>query len=273
MLYYLDYLTFAKHRAIDALDKELGATIQRLGAPPRPRRVVVMLPDLFDEYGQRPDALFWGELNGKTIDCTNLDDRIAVAKWWVDEVMLRWDREAYKNIELAAFYFVREDARCDPNKYLNDDIPLINACGEYVRSFGKRFNWIPHYGTCHKETWKALGFDVAYQQPNHFFTTTIPDSRIAETCNFAATHGMSVEFEIQRELLYEPQTFGPRMRTYLDGFEQYDVWQSASVMHYLGGSPNVIIPLSQSTDPALVTLYRQYCSILADRQKRFAIKP
>ena len=43
---WLDNILFPRNTSLDALDKELGVTIRRLCAPPRPRRVFLMATDL-----------------------------------------------------------------------------------------------------------------------------------------------------------------------------------------------------------------------------------
>ena len=81
--------------------------------------------------------------------------------------MTRFKKAKYKNLELAGFYWVDEDiATCkDLPKYVS----------QYIRSKKKEFVWIPYWKAKGYEQWKDLGFDIAYQQPNHFFTKDIPD--------------------------------------------------------------------------------------------------
>ena len=277
MLYYLDNLTFARNISIDALDKALGAVIQRLGAPPRPRRVVIMLPDPPPPQVNGA-SVNWGELNGKPLDFNNNEDRFAVVKWWVDEVLRRWDAAAYQHLELAGFYWLRENVYYWGYDYELDK-KFIRDCVQYVHGLGKRVYWIPYWEAKGNEEWKQIGFDVAYQQPNHQFNINVPDSRVAAACDFAESHGMGLELEWQKELFQDPETYAPRLWVYLDTFEQSGVWQDAAVAHYMGATvsgtnlPYAFIMLSQSADPRLVAIYRKLCSILAGRQNRFAISP
>ena len=273
-LHYLDFLTFDRDISIGALDKAVGATIQRLGDPPRPRRVVIMLYDPPPPQVNEA-SVNWGELNGKPLDFNNTEDRIAAVKWWVDEVIARWDRGAYKNLEFAGFYWHRENVYYWAYDYELDK-KFIQECIQYIHGLGKRVFWIPYWEAKGNEEWKQIGFDVAFQQPNHQFDITVPDSRVAEACNFAESRGMGMELEFQKELLIDPVTYAPRLWVYLNTFEQSGVWQNAAVAYYMGANlpnPNIhaYILLSQSTDPILVAIYHKMCSIIAERQKRFAV--
>ena len=78
-------------------------------------------------------------------------------------------------------------------------------------------NWIPYWQAKGHEDWKRLGFDVAYQQPNHFFNKSIPDSRLDEACAVARKNGMAMEFEFdERATIAAPDTFYDRMLAYID---------------------------------------------------------
>ena len=277
MLKYLDQMQFVKGKSLDALDKAVGATIQRLGAPPRPRRVVIMVPDPPPPEvtpNQRP----WGELNGKPLDFKYPEDRIAAVKWYVDQLMERWETAAFQNIELAGLYWLRENIFFWSYDY-DLDKQFVQTCLQYMKSKANRAFWIPYWEAKGSNEWKQIGFDVAYQQPNHQFDAKVPDSRVAEACNYAEMHGMGMELEWQKEIFLDPDIFIPRLMVNIEGFEKYGVWHEAAVAHYMGGTvpgtnlPYAFMMLSQSTDPRHVALYHRLCSILSDRQKRFAIKP
>jgi len=277
--WWINNRVFVKGKGIDALDKALGAVIQRIGPPPRPRKVVLMVGDapiLKDLSGALiADTKYWGELNGNVLDFKNVPDRVAACKWYIDQLLARWNAEAYQNLELAGFYMLSELICWYPfpigsltDRYAADKI-LNQELGNYVRSLGKRWYWIPAWGSS-VTTWKNYGFDVAYQQPNHFFSTSVPDSRLTDACNLAKSLGMGLEMEWDVRVFTSTQTFAPRMSAYLDYFAQHGVWGGAAVAHFMDGGPNPagfgMTGLSQSTDPQIVALYRRYCSIIAGRQ-------
>ena len=91
-----------------------------------------------------------------------------MTKWYIDELVKRFKAAKYRNLELSGFYWVAET-----NNYCGQ---LTVPISEYIHSLGKLFYWIPYWQSKGAEDWKALGFDVAYQQPNHFFNHSIPVS-------------------------------------------------------------------------------------------------
>ena len=251
-LWFLERI-FEKGKAVDALDKALGETTQRLGSPSRPRRVVLTLPEPIIQTEN------WGELNNKALDFKNTEDRIAAVKWFINLLLERWNKEAYQNIELAGFYWVAEEMG-------ESDTELMRAIGQYIRSLNKQFYWIPWWRSPGSKVWKDLGFDVAYQQPNYFFKLEVPDGRVEEACRFAKEHGMGLEMEWDGRVMSDTTNFARRLQGYLEGFEQAGVWKEAAVAHYMGG--HELIALSKSREPEVVALYRRLCSTIAERQKR-----
>ncbi len=249
-LWYLDRI-FEKGKAVYALDEALGETIARLGQPPIPRRVVLTLPEPI--IGTEN----WGELDGKEINFDRVEDRIAAVKWFTDQLMAKWDEAGFKNVELAGFYWVAEEMG-------DSDQTLMKAIGEDIRSRGKRFYWIPWWSSPGSKVWQELGFDVAYQQPNYFFTLTVPDDRVKIACDFGRDHGMGMEMEWDERIMSDTSNFARRMTGYLDGFEKAGVWETAAVAHYMAG--HGMIALSQNEKPEVRALYERLCRILAARQ-------
>ena len=276
-LNYWDNMLFAKNKSLDALDRELGEVIKRIGAPPRPRRIVLMVPDMPPPQvnpRQRP----WGELNGNNIlNFENTQDRLAVIKWYIDQIMERWEKAELKNLELAGLYWLRENVYFWAYDYERDK-NFIKECVDYMRyrSGGKTVFWIPYWDAKGSDEWREMGFDIAYQQPNHQFDSRVPDDRVAQACIFAEKHGMGMELEWQKELFQDPDNYVRRLWVNINVFEEFGVWSDAAVAHYMGGTvPGTNLPyalemLSQSNDPRHIELYRKLCSIIAERQKRFS---
>jgi len=251
-LWFLERI-FEKGKSVDALDQALGKTIERLGAPPRPRRVVLTLPEPIVQTEN------WGELNGKALDYSNTEDRIAAVQWFIDMLLERWKKEGYQHLELAGFYWTAEEMG-------DSDKELMQAVSKYIHRHDKRFYWIPWWRSPGSNVWKDLGFDVAYQQPNYFFKLDVPDGRVEEACRFAKQRGMGMEMEWDERVMSDTKNFARRLAGYIDGFEKEGVWKEAAVAHYMAG--HGMIALSQSTVPEVVALYRQLCSFIAERQQR-----
>ena len=249
-LWYLGRV-FEKDKAVHALDAAMGEAIARLGEPPSPRRVVLTLPEPI------LDTKNWGELDGKEIDFAHVEDRIAVVKWFADQLTREWEKSNFKNIELAGFYWVAEEMG-------DSDQTLMKAVGDDIRSRGKRFYWIPWWNSPGSNKWQELGFDVAYQQPNYFFKLTVPDDRVKIACDFAKARGMGMEMEWDERIMSDTENFARRMTGYLDGFEEAGVFDTAAVAHYMGG--HGMIAFSKSEKPEILALYHRLCRILAKRQ-------
>ena len=176
---------FEQGKSLSALDRCIGQEIKELGKPAFRHQIVLGLPEAI--RGQKD----WGKLDGREMDFSKEEDQIAATKWYIGELVERFKAAKYKHLELSGFYWVAEDT----HHCAELTIPL----SEYIHSEGKLFYWIPYWQAKGHEEWKRLGFDVAYQQPNHFFNHSIPDSRLDEACATARRHGMAMEFEFDEK--------------------------------------------------------------------------
>lgn len=252
-LWYLDRI-FASDLAVHALNQELAQTVQRLGQPPRKRKVVLTVPEPIIQ------TVNWGELDGKSLDFTDTNDRIVATKWFIDQLLKRWEEGDFKHLELAGFYWVAEEMG-------DSDQQLILAAGNYIRSKQKRFFWIPWWNSPGSRTWKQLGFDAAYQQPNYFFVRyNYPETHVLTACDFAKSQGMGLEMEWDDNLFTDPEKFAPRFLNYFESFETKGVWDRSAVAHYMSGQG--MINFQKSEIPRVKELYNKYGKILSQRQKQ-----
>lgn len=251
-LWYLERI-FEKDKSVLALDHALGQKIKQIGAPPRPRKVVLTLPE------PMIDTENWGELDGKKLDFKNTKDRVAAVRWFMDRLIERWNQENIENLELAGFYWVAESVN-------DSDHELMKAVSAEIHQRNKRFYWIPWWNAPGSARWKELGFDVVYQQPNLFFHLNVPKERVRQACDFAKAHVMGLEMEWDQRLIRDPKNYIPQIQAYLDGFEQAGVFKKAAVAHYMDG--HGMIALSQAQNPDVKKIYERLCRILAERQLR-----
>lgn len=242
---------FEKGHAIDALDKTIAQTAERIGTAPRRRQVVLTLPEPIHEQKD------WGELDGRPLDFANPDDRVAACAWHVQTALAKWKAHAPKHLDLAGFYWVAEQS-----SHGDAILPRIAAD---IRATGKRFFWIPYWNARGAANWQKLGFDAAYQQPNHFFKPEIPDNRLDLACAFARTNGMGLEFECDGRAIQSPDVFRPRLHAYLQGFERNGVKTNAAMAYYEGGAS--LRQMAQSADPEVRALYHAVARWVADRQR------
>ncbi len=242
---------FQADHAINALDKSLAEAARRIGEPQRPRQVVLTLPEPI--FGQTD----WGQLNGRNLNFTNAADRVAACSWHIDRALALWKARAPKHLRLAGFYWVAEQSGSATNV-----LPRVAAA---IHERGKKFYWIPYWRASGAAHWRAMGFDAAYQQPNHFFHPEVPDSRLAEACTFGRTNGMGMEVEFDSRAIKSPDVFRPRLRAYLSTFEKEGAAADAALAWYEGGG--TVLDLSRSADPEVRALYHAVATFIATRQK------
>lgn len=225
---------FEKGKALDALNQCIENEKKNIGKPSFKHQVIlgIAIP--------LPKQKDWGSIDGNPLDFNQQSDQIKAAQWYIDQLMTRFKKAKYKNLELAGFYWVDEDiATCkDLPKYVS----------QYIRSKKKEFVWIPYWKAKGYEQWKDLGFDIAYQQPNHFFTKDIPDSRLDEACELALNNGMAMEFECDSKALYDCEDSSyDRMLAYIEAFEKHKVFETSAIAYYTGSKG--FIDMYNSTSP------------------------
>ena len=243
---------FERGIALEGLDRACISTAARIGPPLRKRKVVLTLPE--PTVGQ----VDWGSLNGRELDFNRPDDRIAACKWYMDEALSLWNALSPENLDLAGFYWVAE--------YGSESKTILPRIGELVRSKGKRFYWIPYWNAPLAGEWKSLGFDAAYQQPNHFFHTEVSDDRLNEACAFARVHEMGLEMEFDGQAITAPRDFRPRFHSYLEFFRKNAVIDSSAIAYYEGGG--VLLNLASSQAVEERALYDLLASALIARQHK-----
>lgn len=239
------YLTPGK--SICALNDCIENAKSICGKLPKKRKIVLSLPEPI------PNQKNWGELNGKNLDFSNDKDRIAACKWYIEFISDRFEKARLKNIELEGFYWLAEEA--------THTRTFVKQIADYIHEADQSFYWIPYFKSDGYSTWKELGFDKAYLQPNHFFNSNIPDSRIDEACALARQYGMSMEFEFDESALKEKAS---RMQAYIDGFERNQVFEKTDIAYYQGGSGLYALRNGSEKD---IALYYQLANIIIKRQK------
>jgi hypothetical protein len=183
---------------------------------------------------------------------------VAACAWHIQTALAKWQRLAPKHLDLAGFYWVAENAH-----HADIILPRISADSH---AKGKRFFWIPYWTAAGAADWRKLGFDAAYQQPNHFFNAKVPDSRLDAACAFARTSGMGLEFECDALAIKSPEVFRPRLYAYLRAFEQNGVKTNAAMAYYEGGG--AMLAMAQSEEADAKALYRELARWIAARQRQ-----
>lgn len=226
---------FAAGKGISALDECIAQEQAKLGAPPFRHKVVIAIPE--PPFGQKD----WGELNGRKLDFSNEEDRVAACKWYVDLLSDHFRQMDYKHLELSGFYWLSEKAL--------ESRPVTQALGEYIHRQNRLFYWIPYYTAQGYSEWNEMGFDVAYLQPTYFWDNPrIKADRVDRACELARTHhmGLEMEFDMSASVKSKKQ-LRDRGLQYLSSFRKNGVYRSAAIAYYEGGGG--VYHFSKATEP------------------------
>ncbi len=215
--------TFAKNYALDALDKCIEQQKKELGTPPFKHKVILPIPSPVSRQKK------WGSVFGKKQDFGKSNDRFNAIKWFISEMLNEFSKAKYRNIVLDGFYWVEEEMG-----FNNDIMPQVISC---IKSHNKKAYWIPFYTARGSWIYYYFGFDYVYIQPNYFFNLKFTESRFLKTLENAHKLGWGLEIEFDDKLFYKPSVFVPRLKKYIDLFEEKGVYrQQAAITYYDGGS-------------------------------------
>lgn len=255
--HYLDRV-FEKGKSLDALNACIALEKEELGDPGFKHKVVLtILPPL-------PHQKDWGELNGKALDFDNVDDAKAACQWFLDQLVERFNAGGYDNLELSGIYWVAEDMAHNEG--------FTRHVSDMVHEKGLQFAWIPYYKASGYDRWQELGFDIAYHQPNFFFTKDVPDARLDESCSLARQHGMGLELEFDDRALYETEdSYYDRLNAYMDAYWRNNVFTDAALAYYEGG--NGFLQFAKHPTPENRKIIDRLATIIVDRRKNDSLVP
>jgi hypothetical protein len=212
-------------------------------------KVVITLPTPY------PNQKDWGEIDGKVMDFSKDEDRIAACKWYVDYTIETFQKAGFQNLQLAGFYWVTESS-------LNGS-DLLKTVSDYVHEKTLGLYWIPYYGAKGYNQWASYGFDEAWYQPNLFFHPELPGSHVDKVCQIAKQYGMSLEFECDASLLTDSIKV-QKMNEYIDGFTRNNIFRDNNITYYEGGSGFY----KMKNSPGIgAEMYKKIMDIIVERQK------
>jgi hypothetical protein len=238
---------FQSNNALGALDNAIEAGIKRIGSPSTKREVIIGLPEPIKNQKE------WGyDENGIKLDFAKDEDRVAACKWYIDYVRHQFDEMKYKNIDLAGFYWISEEA--------TNTRTIINDIAAYLTNLKYSFNWIPYFKSDGYSEWKTLGFNYAYLQPNYFFDDKIPLSRLDDACKLANKYNMDMEMEFDERVC---SGWGYRLKDYMAEFIKNGIWESKRLAYYQGDI--ALYNLSKSSQKEDRDLYHEFCEFIVHR--------
>ena len=215
------------------------------------RKIVISIPEPI------PNQTDWGEVDDKRLDFSVKDDRIKACKWFIDEVVKRFEKANFKNLQLVGFYWLAEES--------TNSRALIPEVRALCERNGCKLNWIPYFTAEGNTKWKEVGFSKAYLQPNYFFNETVHLSRLDAACDRAYELIMGLEIEFDDRALSK-YTFAYRLENYLDVFERRKVFGKLDIAYYQGGSS--FFKLKYSDNKQDNDLYHRLAKIIVTRQKQ-----
>lgn len=230
---------FAKDKGLAALDNCIERNKAELGEPGFRHKIVLGIPSA------HPHQTNWGMIDGKSMDFGKPEDRIAVEKWYIGQLLERFAVANYKNIDLVGFYWIEEH-----DSHSNG---ILKDISNYIHSKDKLFYWIPYWCAPGYNLWRSYGFDAAFLQPNHFFDSSIEDRRLEDACRAANKFNMGLEMEFDYRALHEqPDCQVSRLESYIDYFEQFEVFDKSSIAYYSGTRALLDMSLSSAIEDKLV---------------------
>ena len=215
-------------------------------------------------------TVYWGELDGRKLDFSRNEDRIAACKWYIDSVRERFAAGGYEHVELAGFYWLRETAAqpedTEYSYHLTRSDVLLPQIADYLHGLNYSFIWIPYYDARGYDDWRDFGFDQVYLQPNHYWK---PENDMDDVCRWINRAGTSIEFEFEASILNARENsdaYRARLRDYMRGAKQYGIYGSRPIAYYQGS--NALYDLWVSDDPVDRELFHEFCRFVVGNPLR-----
>lgn len=237
---HIDYW-FKEGNGFSALEKAVSEAAARIGEAAHKRKVVISIPDpILHLHYDEPDSptRYWGELNGKQLDFKYPEDRIAACQWFVDEVLERFERGKFKNIELEGFYYISEEIAtpdegwCYELKKLDLVLPEVSS---HLHKKGKKVYWIPYRHAASYHQGGKFGIDFVWMQPNYFWHAD--KYPIEESMRWITDAGVGMEIEMDENLLSKQQDselYRMRFRKYMENAKNYRLYGKFPFTYYIG---------------------------------------
>lgn len=191
----------------------------------------------------------FGEVEGRNLNFSRLEDRKAAVKWMIDEQLRRFEAQKYANMEVVGFYWFHE------NLHYNDEesFEVIRYTTDYVRSLGYVTIWSPFFHAPGYNEWKKCRFDLCTMQPN-FFVSGSPngggEERLHALAEDMRQYGMGAEIELEG---LEPKNYTVTKKYYIAGAEEGYMYGLQT--YYLVAGPHHVFDLCHDEDPYARSLY------------------
>lgn len=244
---------FSAGRSLHALDQAIDDATWSAGQPPAKRKVVIGIPEPLKSAGSN-----WGMANGIWLNFQNDAHRTMACKWFIDEVITRFDTAHFRHLVLDGFYWIGEA--------VGDASAVTQDVAAYLAPKNYCFTWIPWWQSPGYNNPQAFGFSDTYLQPNYFFYSTVPYSRLQDACNAAYANNIYLEMEFDDNVLYYAP-YRTKMNEYMDVFGSNNVYANMKLTYYQSQSTILKLFTQKDYHPPLDSIYRKFCEIITARQK------
>ncbi|MBP5755344.1 MAG: DUF4855 domain-containing protein, partial [Clostridia bacterium] len=245
--------TFHAEFNLAALEKAAAVRNAALGID---TKVKVLLTVPYPLVQEKPFGDIDGD--GKNEYSRTASERAEIIKWYVRKVCDMFDEAGYKNIELAGFYWYREEiAGYDSADEFEFITSALGAIHEIRPSACVLYD--PFYLSVGFDKWREYGFDGAVMQPNLVFRTSYYRTEmLGEFAQTIYKYGLGVEIETA-----EPHNFRSAENIKKNGeiYENYlyygakTGYMNALQTFYQGAGPGAIYNFYVSDDPYMNYLY------------------
>ena len=268
----IDYW-FADGNGFNALEQAVKDAAGRLGKPAYRRKVVMSIPDpiLHLQYDDTTSATsYWGELDGRELDFSDPEDRVAACRWFIDEVIRRFRRSGFRYIELDGFYKISEEITTPDEGWCYEmkkmDLVLPGVSG-YLHDRNMKFYWIPYRHSPGYAKGKKFGIDFTWMQPNYFWHGD--EYPFEDTMRWIKDAGVGMELEMDPKMFEgspDCELYRERFREYMDNAVRYRLYGEYPFTYYVDTDGFRTLRASEAAED--VRIYNELCRFVTGNPVR-----
>lgn len=180
------------------------------------------------------------------------DERTPFLEWYLGRADSLFKARGFGHLRLWGFYWLGEGIT-------RNDTLVVQHMSQIAHARGFKTMWIPFYTSELAERWKDLGFDVAFLQPNYFFTPSLDASRMDSAVARATRWGMNLEVEFDHRLVDDSQ-FAGRLTPYVEAITEAGAKTFPDIAVYDGAG--ALYKLQRSGTPRGKRAYRRLVELL-----------
>ncbi|MBP5155478.1 MAG: DUF4855 domain-containing protein, partial [Clostridia bacterium] len=203
------------------------------------------------------DEVF-GEIDGKNVISSNLENRSLIVDWYIDHVIERFNAAGFENLELKGLYWFNEIIQYNLS---TDEEALIAHFNERAHEKGLKTTWIPYYSASGIDRLDVLGFDAVCMQSGYAFDGSDETGKaLPGACDDCADackrFGMGMEFEVDMN----KNSYYDRYAQYVHSAYSAGLMDEGIMMMYQVGRNIYDSAVGSASIRPLYDLTYEYCS-------------